>query len=69
MIRIEKRFDSGYARPVHRGVSLGLDAERRRVTSVDQLVYDALANEYDLAHGTELHCITARIEIETVGIP
>ena len=65
MIKIEERYAQGYARPVHRGVYFWLDTERRRDTSLDQLVYEALGDQYDLASGADLRGITVNIEIES----
>ena len=64
MINIERKFEWGYASPVDRGVYFWLDAEKQRDLWIDQLVYDALGDDYDLGYGADLHGITISIKIE-----
>ena len=62
MIKIEKRYAHGYARP--EGCTW-VDAERSGDTSLDDLVYEALGDQYDVASGAALQGITINIEIES----
>ena len=69
MIKIKRQFHFGYASPVHRGISLWLDPEKQRNTTLDYLVYDALGEEYDDSIGADLHRVTVSIEIEKATEP
>ena len=69
MIKIERQFELGYASPVRRGISLWLDPEKQRNTTLDHLVYEALGDDYDLSGGADLHDITVSIEVEKATKP
>ena len=68
MITITKSFDLGYARPVERGVYFWLDQDEQRRVWLEQLVYEGLGPDYDIAKGACLHNITITIEIEKATI-
>ena len=69
MIKIERKFERGYASPVDRGVYFWLDTEKRRNLWIDDLVYEALGGDYDPATGADLEGVTISIEIEKVTEP
>jgi hypothetical protein len=66
MIRIEKTFAYGYAKPVNRGVFLW-DGDREDLEGpsywLDHLVYEALGEEVFWSSGYELGGITVTIEV------
>ena len=64
MIKIEREFAAGYARPVERGVCFWLDEQEQRSTFLDQLMYEALGDDYDIGSGSDLRGITISIEIK-----
>lgn len=65
MVKIEKRFAHGYVKPVNRGVYLW-NGDRENPTEMkwlDELVYEALGDEYGLSLGHDLEGVTITIEI------
>ena len=69
MITITRKFDLGYAKPVERGVHFSLDQDNQRSVWLDQLVYEGLGPDYDIAKGAYLHNVTITIEIEKATRP
>jgi hypothetical protein len=66
MVKIEKRFAHGYVKPVNRGIYFW-NGDRENPTEIkwlDQLVYEALGDEYGLSLGHDLEGVTITIEIE-----
>ena len=67
MIKIEKKFESGYARPVNRGIVLWngekISSENPE-RELNNLVYEALGEDDFWSRGYELKGIRVLIEIE-----
>lgn len=66
MIKVEKEFAYGYARPVNRGVILwNGDKENREETryGIDNLIYEALGEENFWSSAHQLEGIKVTIEI------
>ena len=67
MIRIEKEFAHGYAKPINRGVFLwngDVISRENPERWLDDLVYEALGDENDWSNAFDLEGIKITIEIE-----
>ena len=72
MIRIEKKFTHGYAKPVRRGVYLW-SGDKEQTSgprqSLDDLVYEALGEDPYISAGYHLERVTVSITIEGATSP
>ena len=72
MIDIEREFDYGYVAPVGRGVHLWNGENRNREgpeVRLEELIYEALGEDFLRSSGYELEGITIKIAIEKAAQP